>query len=89
MSGAVTHLAGNRIVIGQYAIQRCLLCGEVLDEYNARNMASPDGSSPGQLMVGGFYEFEGNHFMLVQETESPHFDSDLDLPENCCVRNRL
>ena len=43
---AVTHLAGDRVVIGQYAIQRCMLCGEVLDEFNARNMASPDGGTP-------------------------------------------
>lgn len=85
---AVTHLAGNRIVIGQYAVQRCLLCGEVMDEFNARNVASTDGSPPAQFAVGGFYEFEGNRVSLVQETDSPTFESDLDVPENCCVRTR-
>lgn len=86
---AVTHLAGNRISIGQYSVQRCLLCGAVLDEYNARNLASPGGNTLTEFLVGGFYQFEGNHMMLVSQTESPHFASDLEIPENCCVRSRL
>lgn len=83
---ATTHLAGNRVVIGQYAIQRCLLCGEVLDEFNARNMASLDGEPLAQLIVGGFYEVDGNRISLIKESDEPHFESDLDLPDNCCIR---
>lgn len=85
---AITHLAGTRVVIGQYAVQRCLLCGEVMDEFNARDMASTDGGPPDQFAVGGFYEFDGNRMSLVGETESPHFESDLEIPDNCCVRSR-
>jgi hypothetical protein len=85
---AVTHLAGDRVVIGQYAIQRCMLCGEVLDEFNARNMASPDGETPAAFSLGGFYEVDGNRTSLVRQADGPGFESDLDLPENCCIRSR-
>ena len=88
MSEAITHLAGNRIVVGQYAIQRCMLCGEKLDEFNARDIASPDGRPLAELAFGAFYEFKGNRMSLIGETQGPYFPSDLDLPDNCCIRIR-
>lgn len=86
MSKPTVHLAGPRVTVGLYAIQRCLLCGAVLSEYNARYIASPDGSGPGMLLIGGFYEFEGNRMSLVGESDTPNFASDLDIPENSCIR---
>jgi hypothetical protein len=90
---SVVHLAGNRIVVGQYAIQRCLFCGSILDEINASRMAVEEGedSRPGMLVVGGLYEFHYRNdrstgFALIRETESPTFSSDLDLPDNACLR---
>lgn len=86
---AVTHLAGNRVVVGNYAIQRCLLCGEMLDEFNAAFVAVADGSPIPELAVGGLYEIDGNHTSLIRLTESPFFASDLDVPDNCCVRRKF
>jgi hypothetical protein len=87
---AITHLAGNQVVIGNYAIQRCLLCGEVLGEYRADMMMGvcSDGSAPTipMLTTGGFYEVDGNRTSLVAEPTCPVYESDLDLPENCCIR---
>lgn len=83
---AVAHLAGNRVVVGNYVIQRCLLCGEPLDEYNASRVASPDRGGLSEYAVGGFYERDGNRTSLIKLAETPYFESDLDLPENCCVR---
>ena len=85
---ATTHLAGNRVVVGKYAIQRCLLCGAVLDEFNARNVASCDGGTIAEFAVGGFYEFAGNRWSLISQSEKPFFESDLELPENCCIRKK-
>lgn len=90
MSNSVVHLAGNQVVIGNYAIQRCLLCGKVLGEYDASLMMGicSDGSPPTipRLVTGGFYEFSGNQTSLVAEPTSPIYESDLDLPDNCCLR---
>lgn len=85
---AIVHLAGNQVRIGSYVIQRCLLCGTVLDEVRLDRMAVPDESHLGypQLIVGGFYEVEGNRIGLVSISESSIFESDLDLPDNCCIR---
>ena len=85
---SVVHLAGNRVVIGNYAVQRCLLCGEVMGEFNARNISTLDGRPPSQFFVGGFYEFGEDWITLIDETESPNFESDLEIPENCCIRAR-
>lgn len=84
---ATVHLAGDAIRIGSYVIQRCLLCGEPLLEFDLRTMASTDGSVS-TLALGGFYEFDGNCRVLLKESEGPHFASDLDLPDDCCIRKR-
>lgn len=87
---AITHLAGNQIVVGNYAVQRCLLCGDLLGEYRTDMMMGicSDGSPPTipMLSTGGLYEVDGNRTSLVSQTETPVFDSDLDLPDNCCLR---
>lgn len=87
MSGNV-HLTGNFIVVGHYAIQRCLLCGKSLIEFNASRIASPDGSPLSQLMVGAFYEVTDSRTVFMGEADSAHFDSDLDLPDDCCLRHK-
>lgn len=85
------HLAGNLISVGTYFVQRCLLCGEVMQEGNARNMASSDGGSVvSPFVVGGFYAISKSGgvtgFSLISEASSTHFESDLDLPDECCIR---
>lgn len=88
---STTHLAGNRVIIGQYSIQRCLLCGEVLQEENFSQIAVCSESPRtafGEMVVGGFYRKDGNMTILIEETEQPYFESDLDLPEDCCVRQK-
>jgi len=91
---ATSHLAGSRVIIGSYVVQRCLICGEVLDEFNARDVCvevNEDGDTAPMvsLILGGIYEIgDGNprSMVLVRETKSPHFDSDIDLPDNMCIR---
>lgn len=86
-----THLAGNAISIGQYIIQRCLLCGEKLLEVNTSRVLACSSNNNNKLLtlqVGGFYEVEGNRTSLIASTDTSYFDSDLDLPENCCIRQQ-
>ena len=89
MTKSVAHLAGNRVVIGAYSVQRCLICGHAIDEFNASRMASIDGLPPSEFSIGCWYEItEGNprRIELVGETDSPTFASDLELPDNACIR---
>ena len=90
------HLAGDRVVIGDYYVQRCLLCGKLLDEGNASRLmvAVEPGEEPPPppgFSVGAWYEvLKGNPrtTIFIEQSERPYFESDLDIPENACVRAR-
>jgi hypothetical protein len=65
-----------------------MLCGDPLLELDLRNIAVAAGSTIGGLALGGFYEVDGNRTSLLSMAEGPGFDSDLDLPDQCCIRDK-
>lgn len=84
---SAVHLAGNRVVIGDRVIQRCLICGERLTDIpSVSNTAVPEGMNPeiATWEVGAWVEHDGNRMSLVGRTESPEFGA-TEVPENCCV----
>ena len=86
---AICHLAGPTVVIGRFGTQRCLICGEELVSYYIEKLG--EEGTIAQLAIGGIYEFvksgqELLHIEFVEMTEKPWFHSDLDIPENMCIR---
>ena len=81
------HLAGNRVVIGNSVVQRCLICGDCLTKIeDVSQTAVPAGCSPevGAWPVGSWVEHDGNRMSVVGETQSPEFGRE-EMPTNCCV----
>lgn len=80
-----THLAGMPIVIGTYGLQRCTLCGEVLQEYDLDEL-QPGQCVPAGLAAGRFYEFHpDSDTILLPHPKTLRFESDQVLPPNCCI----
>lgn len=79
-----THLAGPAVHIGRYVKQVCLICGECLHE------ASADDHGGSILIVGAWYDHDEirETLNLVEVTRAPRFNSDLDVPDNACVRSK-
>lgn len=87
---AITHLAAQRITIGPYAVQRCLLCGEVLDEFNLADvMEHSNGRVHHPFMAGGWYEVSEVGIACIGSAEDIVFESDLEIPDNCCIRRMV
>ena len=81
------HLAGNRVVLGDRIIQRCLICGERLsDNLNVAMPVGPNGEVPQFVTwgVGDWVEHDGNRWSVIGTTESPEFGP-TQIPANCCV----
>lgn len=80
-----THLPGPPIAIGTYFIQRCTLCGEVLQDCDLEELG-PGQSAPAGLAAGRFYEFQSDgEFHVLPFPQSYRFQSHVDLPANCCI----
>lgn len=85
----MTHLAGDLICVGPWYVQRCCLCGAAILEGNAAYEMSPDGHGVAAFALGAFVEVEGTQPVrssVVGQAEGPRFASDLELPDNCCIR---
>lgn len=83
------HLAGPPVEIGDYVVQRCVICGFPFDD------GTKDGHGRGQFLEGGLYEFleaddDGRRSQrLVGQVTPPYEFPAMDaLPETLCVRQR-
>lgn len=80
-----SHLPGPPITIGTYCIQRCTLCGEVLQDFDLDELA-PGQAAPGGLAAGRFYQFNtSTEFVVLPEPASYRYESHRILPANCCI----
>ena len=84
----MVHLAGNPIVLGSRACQRCMVCGYGLVNDDLATMASPDGPvGPSFFAVGALVEVDecrGNRLASVVGDLPEDFKVD-DLPINFCL----
>jgi hypothetical protein len=81
------HLAGNRVVIGDRVIQRCLICGDRLTDIPDLSCTAVPEGMPRQVAtfeVGAWVKRDGNMLIVVGRTESPEFGKS-EVPEHCCV----
>ncbi|GLZ36239.1 hypothetical protein Lesp02_84260 [Lentzea sp. NBRC 105346] len=77
----VVHIAGLDVEIGTLLRQRCAWCGEILADYDLRNVAAPIGQDPRPATwpVGGLVAVDGNLKTAVE-----HHAGD-PLPANACL----
>jgi hypothetical protein len=78
------HLAGNAVIVGNYVVQRCLICGYRMDFADLDRVAVPaeNGREYATYKIGGIYEVDGNRTSLVGETDRPEINPE-DFPELC------
>ncbi len=80
-----SHLAGPPIAIGTYCVQRCMLCGEIMQEFDLAEL-KPGQLAPGGLTTGRFYEYRvPDDPRMLAHPKSFRYETHLDLPPNCCL----
>jgi len=81
----VIHIVGRPLEIMGVMRQRCVWCGELLTDYDLRNIASSDGSKPGFWEEGALLEVTGENPRVSSIV--PHEDW-ANLPPNACAIRR-
>lgn len=76
----ITHLAGPRVVVGTYHIQRCVMCGAILQDFDTEFEPPQIALTPWR-----FYKFIGGQILDDRAVQSLTFESDLFLPPTCCL----
>jgi hypothetical protein len=77
----VTHIAGPNITIhDRYQRQRCAWCGEILQDYDLRNVAVPaeQPGPPASWSEGALVTVDGNLSFVVDSN---------DLPDDACANS--
>lgn len=81
----IAHLAGELITIGDYSIQRCQCCGEILAERESSHDPLSNNYWPGQ-----WYQFVGDSIgipIVSDQSATTQYASDLALPRHACIRS--
>jgi hypothetical protein len=81
--GAITHIAGNDVQVGDQLRQRCAWCGTVLVDHALSRLmyeanTPPEQRRPGTWPVGELVEVDGGMSHIVEHEDGKP------LPENCC-----
>lgn len=80
IKGAIVHIAGNDLQVGNQLRQRCAWCGAVLVDYALDRIAVPIGQDamPAMWPVGSLVELDGSASWAVAH------DDGCPLPANAC-----